>query len=305
MAVAVTLRADLAAVEVVLALREARVDSILLRGPALARLLYASPVERTYGDVDVLVPPSELQRAESVLSGLGFENRTVAGVIAGDRPTYAHTWVRAQDGSVVDLHFTLQGVQLGPAAAWELWQVQTEPLELRGAALTVLTPPGSAVVVALHAVAHGVAVGKPLEDLSRALEQLSDEQWQTAGVLATRLEAEEAFAAGLRLLPAGSELADRLRLPRDASVETRLLARSARPTALGYEWLAQTPGLAAKTRLVAHKLFPSVSFMRAWSPLARRGTLGLGAAYVHRVLWLSRHALPGLAAWLRTRRSSD
>jgi hypothetical protein len=303
MTVALTLRADLTAAEVVRALRGTRVNAILLRGPALARLLYAEGgVERPYGDVDLLVPPAGLHRAESVLSELGFEDRTVAGVIEGDRPTYAHTWVRKRDGSVVDLHFTLQGVRVAPELAWEIWSRETEALEMGTVVLPVLTVPGRAVVVALHAAAHGSAVGKPLEDVHRAVEQIPEDSWKAAVDLAEQLGAGEAFAIGLRLLPAGAALANRLALPHDASVETALLARSAPPMALGYEWLASTPGRMAKARLVGRKLFPPANFMRAWSPLARRGNLGLAGAYAIRVTWLAQHAIPGLIAWRRTRR---
>jgi hypothetical protein len=74
--------------------------------------------------------------------------------------------------------------------------------------------------------------------------------------------------------------------------------------ALGFEWLSRVPGFRAKARLVAGKLVPDVQFMRAWSPLARRGRVGLAAAYAFRILWLAWHAIPGFIAWLRARRSA-
>jgi hypothetical protein len=304
LAAGISLHVDLVTAEVVTALHEAGVDSILLRGPAIARWLYDDATSRSYIDADLLVRYSEVARAEEVLSELGFADATVEGLLAADRPTHAHTWVRTRDGAAVDLHYTLLGVRLPRARTWEIFGAGTETISVGGAAVEILRPPGRAVVVALHAAQHGIQVGKPLDDLARALELISEDVWAAAAALADRLEATTAFAAGLRLLPSGAELAGRLGLPTDRSTETALRAETAPPMALGFEWLARTPGTWAKARLVARKIVPDAAFMRAWSPLARRGRAGLAAAYAWRALWLAQHAAPGLLAWLRARRAA-
>jgi hypothetical protein len=285
-------------------LRSADLEPILLRGPALARALYEDQASRVYVDIDLLVPPEGLSLAEAVLLRLGFSDRTVSGVIAGDRPTYAHTWVRPADSAMVDLHYTMHGIGVSAGQACEVLseRAQTEPLTVGAIDVTVLRPPGCALVVALHAAAHGARVEKPLEDLERAIDRLPLEHWRSGAILADRLRATEAFAVGLRLLPAGNELAGRLGLPRDVSVESVLRAATPPPMALGFEWLARTRGTTARVRLVARKVVPGAEFMRAWSPLARRGPVGLFCAYGLRVLWLARHAVPGLIAWSRARR---
>jgi hypothetical protein len=176
-------------------------------------------------------------------------------------------------------------------------------MSVREISVDVLKPAGLAVVVALHAAQHGVWVEKPLDDLGRALELLPDEIWAAASALAARLAATPAFATGIRMLAPGEELATRLDLPAGGSVETTLRASTAPPTALGFDWLARTPGGRAKVRLVVRKLVPDAAFMRAWSPVARRGPVGLAAAYVWRLLWLARHAPSGFRAWRQARRA--
>ncbi len=280
-------------------LRSLGFEPILLRGPAFALGFYEDPASRTYTDVDLLVPLAELAPARAVLSRLGFVDRTVSGVIAGDRPTYALTWVRPADSANVDLHYSLRGIG---ASAQPVWDVLTEPgqtetLTVGSLEATVLNLPGRALVAALHAAAHGAMVEKPIRDLSKALECLSAADWRAATALARRLEAIDAFAVGLRLLPAGRELADRLDLPSRTSVESALRASTAPPMALGFDWLARTQGTGAKARLIARKLAPRPDFMRAWSPLARRGPAGLVGAYGLRLIWLARHAVPALVAW--------
>jgi hypothetical protein len=48
----------------------------------------------------------------------------------------------------------------------------------------------------------------------------------------------------------------------------------------------QARGMRDRARLVGHKLAPPATFMRKWSPLERRGPLGLAAAYVWRPFWI-------------------
>jgi hypothetical protein len=57
--------------------------------------------------------------------------------------------------------------------------------------------------------------------------------------------------------------------------------------------------------MLGRKVLPSPAWMREWTPLARRGPLGLIAAYGYRQLWLARHGPPALVGWLRARRSAS
>jgi Uncharacterised nucleotidyltransferase len=305
LAAAGSLHLDAVTAEAVEALRAWAVESILLRGPAIARWLYDDDTTRTYVDVDLLVAHRDLPCAEAALARLGFADLTVEGVLAHDRPTHAHTWARRRDGAAVDLHYTLLGARLEPERVWDVLASATETTSVAGTTVTVLNEPARAVVVALHAAQHGVGVGQPLDDLARALALLPAPVWEAASALATRLDATAAFATGLRLLPPGHELADELDLPVDRSTEAALRASTPPPTALGYDWLARTPGLRVKAGLVAKKIAPDAVFMRAWSPLARRGRAGLVAAYVWRVFWLTRHAGPGFIAWRRARKNGS
>jgi hypothetical protein len=304
LAAATSLHLDAVTAEVVGALHEAGVRSILLRGPAIARWLYDDETSRAYVDVDLLVAHADLARAEELLPGLGFSDLTVEGVLARDRPTYAHTWGRARDGAAVDLHYTLLGARLIPERVWEVVAGETEAIFVGGTTADILNASGRAVVVALHAAHHGIGAGQPLDDLARALELLPVEVWDHASALAARLEATPAFATGLRMLAPGEAAARRLGLPDERSTEIALRASTPPPMALGFDWLAGTPGLRAKLALVTRKIFPDVAFMRAWSPLARRGRAGLAVAYVWRVLWLGRHAWPGFRAWRHARRAT-
>ena len=302
MAAAQTLLADEVTARIGPALREAEIDSVLLRGPSLSRHLYSPCESRDYTDVDLLVPPESTSAAGRVLESLGFV--AIGEELPGDRPAWARVYLRNDDGGNVDLHRTLVGAEAGPETVWAALRAHAVPIEVGGRTLCGLDAEAAALVVTLHAAQHGAGASKQLDDLSRALERLTYAQWQGARDLAGRVEATTAFAAGLRLVTAGVSLAERLELPDESSTEVLLRAGGSPPLALGFAWLSQTEGLAPKLRLIAGKIFPGPNAVRAWAPFARRGSLHLVAAYAWRPIWLLRHVVPGYRAWASAQRLS-
>jgi hypothetical protein len=212
--------------------------------------------------------------------------------------------VRRGNGLSVDLHSTLPGLGVAPDMVWPVLAADTATMIVGGTDVEVLGDPARALLVALHAAHHGVKDAQALEDLARALEQVPEETWEEAAALAERLEATPAFSAGLRLFPPGSEVATRLELPLADSVETVLRASSAPELALSLDWLVNAPGVRTRARLVGRKLAPPAGVMKARSQLARRGPVGLAAAYVVNPVQLTWRAAPALRAWIRASRQA-
>jgi Uncharacterised nucleotidyltransferase len=269
---------------VIMAFREKGVRSILLKGPVLARWLYEDTV-RPYRDTDLLISSDDVEEAEHILSTLGFEHYPLDD-IPGDKPWHAHAWTLPNSSLGVDLHRTLIGARADSHKLWLVLSRETDVMRLRGVDVEVLTPGPRAFHVVLHAAQDGRRPGRSLMDLKRAIQQVPLETWEDAARVAQELLAVPAFGAGLDLLSEGNTLAARLELPADKSVDAVLRARGAHSVALGLNWFATTPGLRRKLVLLYRKLVPSVEFMRAWSPLARRSRAGLAAAYVWRSVWL-------------------
>lgn len=296
-----SLRIDLATAEIVSALREAGIRSIVLKGPSIHRLLYADGVGRPYVDSDLLVAPDRLEAAGEVLRRLGFVKQST-----GDIPWFGHAqlWARRLDRAQVDLHWTLVGAGADPAELWRVLAASTETTVVGGAQVEVLEPAAIAFQIALHAAQHGAARSQSITDLERALGHLGDPMWRAAAALAGELQATEMFAAGLRLLPAGQALAANLDLDTRKSIQVALLSSSARPPTFGLEQLARTHGFWPKLSLLGRKLVPSRRFTRRWWPPAQRGGLWMLAAYLRRLLWLLVRSGPALTAWRRAVRES-
>jgi hypothetical protein len=287
------LSVDLVTAEVVGALRKHDVRSILLKGPSFAGWLYPDGDVRPYADVDLLLARKDLPTARAVLAGLGFRQ------IFESLPYFF------RDDDEVDLHCSLKGAEAGDELVWSVLSETSEAQGVGGLEVEILIPPARALHVALHAAQHGSAWRTPMEDLRRALGMLPFETWEAARELARRLEATPAFSTGLRLLPAGETLADRLNLDMEASVETVLRATSPPHLALGFAELHAIRGLRAKLRFIARKLFPPRAYLAIDWPRAKRGRLGLLFAYCQRLIWIVRNSGQGFRAWLKARREAN
>jgi hypothetical protein len=274
------------------------IDSILLKGPAVANWLYQGGPVRAYGDSDLLVSPENWERAQELIRGLGYVD--ALGPLAHPRmeSITSHSWVRGEQN--VDLHCSIWGIGADPATVWAALSARTVPMQVGGREVRVLAPAPRALHLGLHAAQHGREAGKTQNDLTFAIEQLSDEVWREAAELAAELDATGVFATGLLANERGAALADLLGISGERSV-VAALASSPVPLAQGFQQLANTPGLRAKVGLIVHELFPTPNFMRWWSPLARRGALGLAAAYLWRPVWFGLRAGPGFLAWRRAR----
>ncbi len=285
--------------EIARTFREKDVQSLLLKGPAFARWLYEEPRRRAYLDIDLLVAPGSFDAAESALADLGF--RSLPRLFA------AHHTVWQRDGLLdvdVDLHHGVVGVGVPHEVAWPYLAKGAETIEVFGERLVVPGLPAMALTLGLQLLQDGGANAKHREDLRRALEKADFGVWQAAATLARELNAHEALGLGLRFVPGGREMADRLQLPAPAS--RRLLLWASRPpaTAGGIERLVSTKGAVGKLRLLREKLAPSPEFMRWWFPPARRSRWGLAAGYAWRPIWLALKLPGGLRAWLKVARSA-
>jgi hypothetical protein len=93
--------------DVLAAFDAARIPSVVLKGPALIAQVYGDPGLRPFSDLDLLVPTSELRRAQAELFRLGFQGPA----ITSDR------WMRRKH-HLAPAVMTVQGVVVAAELHW-------------------------------------------------------------------------------------------------------------------------------------------------------------------------------------------
>lgn len=279
-----------------------QIDSILLKGAAFARLFYDHDHERAYTDSDLLVRTGDVAGAEQALAELGFVRIDRDEDWLGPDPKYAHTFRRARDGALVDLHWRISGVAVAPEPAWSELYGRLTRLDIGGLTVATLDTAASAMLLALHGAHHGTGRAATLSEIERAVQRLDFETWQRAMALAHQLGAGDHFAAGLRLTAAGDALGDRLGLSRPATVELWLKNHSTSYGAWVLDRFTQTKSVRGRLRICLQVAAPPPVVMRSSFALARRGRGGLALAYLLRPLRLVAQAGPAVRVWRRARR---
>lgn len=297
-AIALTLRADQLAAKGARALAESSIPHLLMRGPVIARWLYEHPGRRSYLDADILVPPDRRDEAKAALAGIGMRE-VLSGAAPSEQAPHAVTFAAESAGGTIDLHWTVRGAEAEPSTVWSSLSRGAALLQVAGTAIPVPAEPARALLVALHAAQHGPLGPVQLNDIELAVENAAPDVWRRAVVLAEETGSLPAFASGLGMASRGDDLLGRLGVAVRPNAALAVRAQGEVPLALGLAELADAPGMRARLRLLARELWPTASFMRRWSPLARRGAPGLLLARVYRPFWLAVHLPAALRALRR------
>jgi hypothetical protein len=277
---------DAAAVEALDALAAAGVDALLLKGPALARALYAPSEHRGYSDVDLLASPADLPEARRALTGLGYKHaEEVLGIDDVGEILHSETWSRRVEAGpggplLIDLHWRLHGCGAPAEVAWEVLAPRRASIELNGREAAVLDREGLALHIATHAAQHGPGDLKAIADLTRGLERWPLEIWRAAASLAADLEATPAFAAGLRLVPIGVERSDELGLPPTDELDWAIRHRELRPRGTFHlDAFTRARGARARVDVLRRSLLPNRRWIAWQYPWAAGSRARLVAAY--------------------------
>ena len=269
--------------EVAYLLRTAGIDVLHIKGPTVARWLYDDD-EREWGDVDILVAPSQLQDALAVLADRGLVER-YPGVNQHTTDDHAVTIART-DPSIgfdeVDVHYRFEGIDADPERAFdELWR-RREPDQLAHTDVWFPDLTTRALLVALNS-ARSAGSSKALGDLRRLLDDGAGVEWDLVVDLARRLDALSALRAGLELDPAGHDVIASNSLADVAvSREWRMRVSRAPRTAWRLDELRRMP-LSRRPGAVARWVIPSPAVLRMRDPRAEAGRAALLVAYLRRL----------------------
>jgi hypothetical protein len=297
---------DSAAVQIFEAFGEAGVSALLLKGAALAQMLYGPGEQRVFADVDLLIAPADVAEAEAILAGLGYRNGSESlGIDDVGGVVHADMWLGIPPGAphqiVVELHRWFPGARAAPPDAWREFARHQTSIDLLGRPVPVLDRPGQALQLATHAAQHGLEYVKGLRELALAIERWRFDVWRDAATLAEQIQATDTFAAGLRLIPEGAALAETLGLPADSRLEWEIRNRAQRPRGTFHvEALRDSKGIVGRLSILRRALFPSSRWLAVEFGWARRSRAHLAAAYALHTL---RAPLWATRAWAFRRRA--
>jgi hypothetical protein len=246
---------------------------IMLKGATIATWLYEDPAQRTYVDLDVLVPPAEESAVVELLRGIGYQPLLTPSTLSILSPEEQP--LRNKLGVDIDLHTALKGVRLPREEAWEILSASTVPWDWAGVPVPALALPARAMHLALHLAQNGLADAKAAQDLRLGLARVDHSTWEAAKELAGRLQALDAFTAGLTALTEGEELASRLGLAALSSVEYQMRAASVFPPAARLERLLANQTWRQRLSTGRAYLFPSADWLRLHDPKGTTSRWGL------------------------------
>jgi len=199
------------------ALAEAGVPTIVLKGAALASTVYPSIAHRPMGDIDLLVRPQDLERAQRTLEAAGYRflpepeerfkpfDTRFTGEMAFRR--------EGCTGALIELHWELISAEwyrrtttLKVEALWE----RARPLRLEGAAAWQLSPEDSLIHLCVHLAAHAFHHPPAYNDTAHLLRAEAPFPWdqflERVAALRVRIPAYCALAAARKL--AGAPIPD-------------------------------------------------------------------------------------------------
>ena len=142
-----------------------RIPTIVLKGAYLASHVYSDPAERSFEDLDLLVPPDDLERAHLTLSELGYAAIPSVGVDYG--PLHHHFPPLAKKALLpIELHRRLTRKRPLDEAVWS----RARSIRVAGGEALALSKEDLVIHLCLHAASHKLEIPlRMMLDLHRVL----------------------------------------------------------------------------------------------------------------------------------------
>jgi len=189
----------------------------LTKGAALAYLDYPDPAVRTFGDIDLVIHPSDWSTAFGLLSANGY-HREAPTLPGGYDDRYGKgATLTTVDGLEVDLHRRFAIGRFGVTARTEAVFVSSEAIVLAGRTIPVLDPPGRLLHACFHATLGGFRGLRAFRDVAQLI-LVTGADWEATFEVARSWRAEAVVACAI------TETWDRLELDVDHPAHTRAVS---------------------------------------------------------------------------------
>ena len=163
--------------ELVAFFRDSGIPMVILKGAAAA-VYYSEPIQRTMGDIDLIVPQSLFESAQSLMEQSGYERETVEP----DKLDARHIAYN-KDGITFELHhhFSHEGIDVEKYVIQGLEFPVTA--DLSGHAFPMLPTLENGLVLLAHVAQHlrnELGLRQMIDWMMYVHAQLTDEYWETA-----------------------------------------------------------------------------------------------------------------------------
>jgi hypothetical protein len=286
------------------AVRAAGVETLVFKGAALARQVYAEPWLRPHGDIDLLVRQASLPRITTTLLALGYaRDTTIDGTHVMQQMHFSRT-----DGQgvrhAVDVHWRIANPQVF-AHALHLAELFADAARIPAFGGALAPCPMHALFVALvHRAAHHYDNQRLiwLFDIHLLADRLDAQEWERLVALALERRLAAVTMRGLQLAEEAfgvswpSHVRDRLAAAPREHASAVFLGRIHRQVDVLMSDVQALPDRRARLALLREHLFPSPGYMAA-----RYRTSSAWA-----LPWLyARRIIAGAPRWLRKFAISD
>lgn len=194
----------------------------LTKGAALAHLDYPDPAIRTFGDLDLVVHPSDWSTAFRLLSTNGY-HREAPTLPGGYDDRYGKgATLTTVDGLEVDLHRRFAIGRFGVTAKTEVLFASSDAIMLAGRTMPVLDPPGRLLHACFHAALGGFRGLRAFRDVAQLI-LVTGADWEATFDVARRWRAEAVVASAI------AEAWNRLELDADHPAHARATSTAMSP----------------------------------------------------------------------------
>jgi len=265
------------------ALAASGVETLLLKGAALAYSHYPLPASRSRCDTDVLIRPADCAAARRVLARSGYERRNE---VSGTLVSFEECHVKRNRGvdHVIDLHWQINNAQVfANALGYDEAYARSVPIQELGAPARALCPAHALLLACMHRAAHLGADGEEgnrlvwLYDIHLIANAMTVDEWPDFAQMCTakgmRRITLDAFDSTRRAFATAFPGAVIEALSQLGAAELSATYLDADRKELLLTDLRALPTWHARATLVRESLFPPVSYVLAKYQSERRWLL--------------------------------
>ena len=174
------------------------------KGPLLAAQAYGDLSYRTYGDLDILVQPKDLEAAVNLLQGKGYTALSSIGWLNKTNwnvSSRKDIYFRSADGQInLELHWKLSGSHFAlPFEMDRLWE-RLETIDIGGSELRTLRFDDLLIYLCMHGSRHSWERFAWVCDINELLRAQETVDWDQLLMKARALGCENVLGLGLYLI---------------------------------------------------------------------------------------------------------